>query len=318
MFGAGIRPPAFHRDATLDPLDSIPSDTSNRRSGGTGIAALLGGWWVAMRFLFPLSTRPIERDEGKAVRDFSFWIVPMGLVVGLIWVAIFRTTWRIYGEASSLRLVPCLTIVALEALITGPFLALGLARTIHVLTGDHPLQPMVDRMEPLSAVGTLILCLTLLCQFVLLLSIQDLQAWWPPPHDWRSWFNPLYPRPIYRPLVLAPLWGRWGIVLAATIGRTARGADGHTRSLNEHLSPGSLLLHSLLPVVLTVIYCSRARNFLTGINISLVVFALTYLVSVAIARRGGGQTRQSLFAAAQIAQLVFLATYRAFGRVLEG
>ncbi len=311
---------ARREDVVNDPQTIIPAGQTPEHPA----ASRIGGWWTAMRFLFPLSLRPIERraesqsDTSTPVRDFSMWIVPMGLVVGLLWVGAFRTTWRIYGEVSSLRLIPCMTVIVVEALLTGPFLVMGLARTVHVLTGDHPLAPQVDRMEPLSPVGTLVLSLTLLSQFALLLSIQDNNPWWPPPHDWRSWFNPLYPRPIYRPLVLAPLWGRWGIMLAATIGRTARGADGHTRSLNEHLSPGSLLLHSLLPVVLTAIYCSRSRNFLTGINISLLVFAVTYVVSVAIARRGGGQTRASLFAAGQVAQLAFLAIYRAFGRVLEG
>ena len=56
----------------------------------------------------------------------------------------------------------------------------------------------------------------------------------------------------------------------------------------------------------------------TGVVLAMVVFAVTYVVSVVMARRGGGQTRQSLFAAGQIAQLTCLALYRGFWPLIHG
>ena len=239
----------------------------------------------------------------------------MGLLIGLCWAGSFRMTWRLYGETGTLRVVPALTIVFLECLLTGPFLVLGLARTAHVLAGTQPLLPNQDRAAPLSPVGTLVLAFVVLIQFGLILSIHNPPGWWPSPDDPRHYFNFMYPRPLYRPLLLAPIWGRWGILLAATIGRTANQTDGETLALNRMMGPGRLVMHSVLPFFLTAVYCSRSRNIVIGIIIGLLVFVVTYVTTVAMARRGGGQTRQSLFAAGQIAQLTFLTVYRAFGLI---
>lgn len=246
------------------------------------------------------------------------WIVPLGLIVGLIWVGCFRMTWWLYGETAGIRFIPGLTIVLVECLLTGPFLVLGLARTVHLLTGTHPRQSELDRASPLSPVGSLVLSLIVLAEWVLIAGIQVTPAWWPTPDDWRHYFNFMYPQPIYRPLLLAPIWGRWGILLGATIGRTARHADTETLAIVDAMRPTRLLRHTLLPVALTIIYCSRSSNFLTGLLVSILVFAMTYFVSVAMARRGGGQTRQSLYAVGLMAQLSFLAIYRALWRLIEG
>ena len=278
--------------------------------------SLFANLWASLIFLLPIGRKTYARSEH--VPNIVPWIVPIGLFIGLIWAGGFRLSWKLYGEIGSLRLLPSLTVILVECLFTGSFLALGLARTVHVLTDHQPLQGRVGRVEPLSPVGTLILCLVVTAQFALILSLDVRPGWWPSPNDWRSHFNFMYPHPIYRPLLLAPIWGRWGILLAATIGKTVRHCDSETVALNRRMSPGRLLIHALMPLSLTAIYCSRSRNYLTGIIIGMLVFGITYVVTVAIARRGGGQTRQSLFAAGQIAQLAFLAVYRAFWRLIDG
>jgi hypothetical protein len=288
------------------PNNALPA----RRPSSLRLANLI----AAIRFLFPLSSKT---GTTQSQIDFVPFIVPIGLIVGLLWVVIFRFNWWLYGEFASLRVVPSFMVVLLECLITGPFLVLGLARTIHILTTDQPHIPHADRLTPLSPVGTLVLCLTILTEFCLILTIQKGEGWWPAVDDWRSYFNFMYPRPIFRPLLLAPIWGRWGILLAATIGKTSRQADAETNAINRAMSPGRLLKHSIIPFLLTAIYCSRSRNYLTGVLIGMLVFGATYLIAVAMARRGGGQSRQSLYAAGQIAQLAFLAIYRACWRLID-
>lgn len=240
------------------------------------------------------------------------WIVPLGLVTGIVWAALFRVSWRLYGETANMRVLPALVIVLVECLLTGPFLAMGLARTMHLLTSTSPHRSQTHDEEPLSPVGSLALVLAILAQWVLLVSVPNATPWYPSLTDWRHHFVWLYPAPIYRPLVLAPIWGRWAILLAASIGRAAPHADSRTIALSETVSPSTLLAHLILPMALTSIYCSRDRNLLIGVIIGLFVFATTYVVSIAFARRGGGQTRHSLFAAAQVSQLTFLMLYRAF------
>ncbi len=268
-------------------------------------------------FLLPTGVRePSIFDPARAA--MAGWIVPIGLVIGLIWVGVFRACWRVYGETSSIRFVPALAVVIVECLVTGPFLVLGLARTIHLLTKQNPLRADTDTMTPLSPIGSLALGLTVLSQWALIVSIPTVSPWWPGENDWRRMFAFMYPAPIYRPLILAPLWGRWALLLAAGIGRTARGCDPQLDALAASIRPGRLLRYTILPMSLTAIYCSRDQNLLLGGIIGLLVFGVTYLVSVIMARRGGGQSRHTVYAAGQIAQLSFLALYRAFWPLMHG
>ncbi|MBK8269037.1 MAG: hypothetical protein IPK83_12310 [Planctomycetes bacterium] len=289
----------------------------NPRPGGKRSSLRIANLVAAIRFLFPFGSKDERVDSRRSDLDIVSFIVPIGFIIGLLWVVTFRFTWWLYGEFATLRVIPSLFVILLECLISGPFLALGLARTIHILTADRPHIPQSDRLMPLSPVGTLVLCLTILTEFSLILTIQKGEGWWPAVDDWRSHFNFMYPRPLFRPLLLAPIWGRWGILLAASIGKTARNADAETTSLNQGMSPGRLLKHAIIPFCLTAIYCSRSRNYLTGVLIGMLVFGATYLIAVAMARRGGGQSRQSLYAAGQIAQLAFLAIYRACWRLID-
>jgi hypothetical protein len=274
------------------------------------------GLMEALILLFPIG-RAERRINPLAWGRAASWVVPLGVFIGLAWVGVFRISWRVYGEAGNIRVIPALAMVLVECLLTGPFLALGLARTAHLLTGATPLAPAGDPKAPLSPVGTLVLCLTLLTEWVLIASIKVETPWWPSLEDWRSNFNFMYPTPVYRPLLLAPIWGRWGILLAASIGRTARGADNAVVGLCESMHPARLLRQSILPVVLTAIYSARGGNFMIGPIMALLVFAATYIVAVIMAHRGGGQSADAL-AAGQVAQLAFLAVYRAMWPFIHG
>lgn len=213
--------------------------------------------------------------------------------------------------------MPALAVVLLECCFCGVFLVLGTTRTIHILTSPRPLTQPLDKSSPFSQIATLALCLIVLSQFTLILSIPNETPWWPST-GWRTRFNFLYPAPIYRPLLLAPLWGRWGLLVGACVGRAARSADDEFCAFSRSIRPVHLLAHAFLPLVLSVVYCAREGNFLVGIKLGLLVFGVTYLASVVMARRGGGQTRFSIYAAGQVAQLATLAIHRAFWAEIHG
>ncbi len=294
------------------------SDDASLTADRRIVARLFGGLATALAFLLPLGRRAEPRSV-EAVPYFATWVVLAGVVIGLAWAGSFRLVWRLYGETGGLRIAPSLAVVLLESLFTGALLVLGLARSTVLLTGGRPTAlPGLDGSAPLPAVGTLVLFLLILTQFALLLAIRATPGWWPPPEDWRSHFNFMYPQPIYRPLLLAPIWGRWGILVAATIGRTAPHADVWTKALNKSMGPFLVLLHVVAPMLLTVIYGSRSRNYLTGALIGLLVFGVTYIAAVAFARRGDGQTRQSMYATGQVAQISFLIIYLGFWRLIDG
>lgn len=280
-------------------------------------AAVFYSLRCAVAFILPPGQRtgaPTSLDPARGIP----WIVPLGLLIGLAWVGVFRLARRIFGETANLRLESALCVVLLECLLTGPFLAMGLARTIHLLTGDRPLRSESDRRTPLSPVGTLVLILVILTECVLIATIPLGTRWWPDEGDWRHHFNRFYPEPLYRPLILAPIWGRWGILLGGTVGRPGHDADADTIAIAAAMRPARLLRHALLPFILTSIYFSRGQNFLLGVIMGLLVFVASYLVAVTIAWRGGGQSRQSLFACGQVAQLAFLVVSRAFWSFVHG
>ncbi len=278
----------------------------------------LGGFSQALRFLLP-SRSAQDSFSSVACSQAVRWIVPLGLGIGLIWAASFRLSWRVYGEIAGLRVMPAMTIVLVECLVTGLLLVLGSARTVERMRSpDHRTETIADRRAPLTPLGTLILLLIVLTLGSLIISIPREHPWWPSPTDWRHSLRWLYPAPIYRPLILAPLWGRWGILLAASIGRASAHAEAQTVALSEAMRPTRLLLHTILPTALTAVYCSRDGNIFIGVVLSMFVFGATFLATVIIAQRCGGQTRNTLFAAGQVAQLMFLVGHRAMWPIIHG
>lgn len=296
-----------------------PPPTGRPAPAGTAFRALL----AALQLLL-CRTPPASGLDPRTARATIRWFVPIGALIGLAWAGVFRAMWRLYGEIGELRLVPALAIVLLEAIITGRYLLLALASVEDIAarrpdaTDAEALEPSPAALaQPFGAWGILVLILSVVTQWTLLVSIPRVTPWWPPPEEWRSYFNFLYPQPIYRPLLLAPLWGRWAILLAGSIGRTARSAEPSIASLCAALTPGCVLRNALIPIILTCVYFSRERNFMIGAVIGLVVFAIAYLAGVRLAHRFGGQNRLTLLAAGQIAQVTFLAVYRAMWPVIH-
>lgn len=291
-------------------------EAATPESNGSRPTGVLHGLIAALRLLLPIgrvgSSLPL-----RAYAAAPHWLILIGLLIGMAWAGLFRVTWRVYGETGSLRPVPVLAVILLECCFTGAFFILGFTRAFQSLTGPRPVTQGVDKNAPFTQHATLALCLLILVQFTLILSIPNETPWWPS-SDWRARFNFLYPAPIYRPLILAPLWGRWGMLVAACVGRSARTADPDIAAFASAVRPIHLLAHAVLPLVLSAIYCAREGNFLVGIKLGLLVFGVTYLASVGMARRGGGQTRYSIYAAAQIAQLAALAIHRAFWAEIHG
>lgn len=273
-----------------------------------------GDLTVALRYLLSGGASGlVGRVAPGVLRRSVIWFVPIGLLIGLAWVGVFRVSWRVFGqETAALRAIPALTILLLECLLTGRLL---LWAAVSVTSPNSDARgrgsgPSGD--TGLSFCGGAVLLLLLLGQWILIAGIPDLQSWWPAQADWRHAFNFLYPKSIFRPLLLAPLWGRWAVLLAATVGRAAPGADPHTIALTEAMSPSRLLRQSLLPLLLTIVFFSRVHNRFVGLIMALIVFAVTFLAAVVMAQRRGGQDRTTVLATAQTAQVSFLLVYRGF------
>jgi hypothetical protein len=278
--------------------------------------SLIRSLGLAIRFLLPLGDLPESSD--LAWRRASYWFLPIGVGIGFLWVGVFRAVWRLYGEeVTSLRLVPAMAVVVVDVIFTGYCLFGGLAATVNALTGRrHAREPENDEGAPLAAPAVMVLLLAMILEVVLLSALRTGAWWWPA--DWRRHLNFAYPRLIYRPLLLAPLWGRWAVLLAASVGRVAPRAHPSIMGLSRAVTSAQVLVSLLLPLALTAAYCSRSGNIVIGTIISLAVLGLTFVVSVMVARRGGGQTRRSVLAAGKIAELIFLSLFVGLSGYIRG
>jgi hypothetical protein len=271
---------------------------------------------LALRFLLPVGEIP-EVDTATW-RRASYWFLPIGLAIGLLWVGAFRATWRLYGEeVTSLRLVPAAVVLLVDVLFTGYYLFGGLTSTVGALTGHrHAREPEGNEALGLALPAVMALLLAIILELVLVSALRTGAWWWP--SDWRRHLNFAYPRLIYRPLLLAPLWGRWAILLSASVGRVAHRSHPSAAGLSKAVSPTFVLVSFIPPLILTAAYCSRSGNVIIGTIIALAVLGLTFVSSVIMARRGGGQTRRSMLAAGKIAELMFLSAFVGMSGYIRG
>lgn len=260
-------------------------------------------------------TDPATHGAPENTHDRLVWpIVPLGLAFGLLWVGSFRAAWRIFGEVGSLRLIPSLALVVLIALFSGR----SMLRAAMRLVESPRATKLTDvRGTPVGEKSLMLLILILLGYFVLILSIQEFRGFWPAADDWRSWFNWMYPRPIYRPLLLSPMWGHWGMLVALCSGRTAPDADPLTRAYSRDLNAWKLVVHSVLPLGLTCIYLTRGSRIFTGPMIAALLFGMTILFSSIVANLRQGQSRVTILATGLFSQTMFIVLYRAFWPLIE-
>ncbi len=294
--------------------------------------ALLASLRTAAAFFWPVGwlwtepARPAELDESacqqgelQAWRRAVRWFVPSGLGVGLVWVGIFIVCKKQFWQAEALHVVPALAVAVIDSLFLSHRLWVGLALSAEAAVEPTRLRGASERdADRMGATGTLVLILAVTVTVGCLMSLPAGRLWWPGHGDPRRYLNWAYPSPIYRPLLLAPLWGRWAVLLAALVGRASTRAGREMHMLSQAVSPARVLAWIVLPWFLTAIYCSRHRNLVTGTIISLIVLAVSYQAAWVWARRGSGQTKDSVLAVGAIAQLTFLIAYLAFTWQIHG
>lgn len=274
-------------------LDHRPENSS--RAGSLGCALGLAG--LGRRFI---------RERGAA--RACHWLVPLGLVVGLLYTAVYRAVWRQFGEVRSIALMPAVTVWLLDVGVLASLLYFGAARTARgVITASPAGAGAPHSRAGLDPVEQLALIVLVLLKLMLLIAIPHGISHWPGTGDWRSYFNWMYPHREYRPLILAPMWGRWAMLLVGSVGRPRDDDDRAMTLFSGSLSAGRVLAWMVPVAVLTSIYCGRRWMF--GCIISCLVLAGCYLYGMIAARRQGGQTRDSILGAGLIGELVFLTAY---------
>lgn len=267
--------------------------------------------WAAWAAIGPVrASRPVPAAD-------LLWALPgLGLLLGLVWTGIFAAAWRMFGEYSSLRLVPVLAIVVADCLLSGRFLMAGVRATESLASRDDR-QLSMSRPEIL-AVGAVAAGLLVLVLYGLLLAVPTGIEWWP--SDWRWHLRRLYPRPVFRPLVLMPLWACWGMVLASGIGRARGSAEGDDPAglIAGQATPRQIFLGFLPAAAISAVYCSHDGNLVIGLAVSLVVFLCVYVTAMAAALRWQGQCAVTILLSGLVGRTAFLLCWLFISRAVHG
>jgi hypothetical protein len=247
------------------------------------------------------------------------WALPwLGLILGLAWSAVFAVAWRLFGEYPvGLRLVPDLAVVIADLLLTSCFTMAGVRMLESLASRDDSL--LNNHRKDITAAGVLAAIVLILVTYATLLAIPKGIEWWPA--DWRRHLHWMYPRPIFRPLVVMPMWACWSMVLAAGIGRARPepiGAPNLLDKLAGQATPSHIFLGFLPAALLTAVYASRDKNPAIGFGIALVVFLCVYVAAMAAALRWRGQTGVTILAAGLVGRVAFVLCWLFIGRVLHG
>ena len=243
------------------------------------------GFTLAASFLTAIPLRPAAPRPGDLGRAGA-WFPTVGLVLGVV----LSLAYWLLGQVFAPALAAALT-VALWAALTGGLHLDGLADCgdglLAAVSPERRLEIMRD--PRLGAFGGLSLVLFLIVKFLAVASLPAAEAW-------PSLFS-------ISPLWLAPVVGRWLILLAAR--QPSARAGGLGQAFADGLRPRSLLLAALLPIALAL---------LGGLRAGLAV-GLAWVIALAILRlarvRLGGVTGDVFGLVVELAELTVLLTYAA-------
>jgi hypothetical protein len=253
--------------------------------------------------------------ERKVLAHMPAWLLLIGLLEGVAWLACYGLTWKLFGQIMGDRPMAAACVWLLDVLAIGSPAILALGTLPDWLRSGHGM-PQPDKLRRVLSPGSVIGLVVLVgLQYVLLNSLPAGYHWYP--NDWRRVFHFAFPQPIFRVLLLAPLWRRWGMVLAAGLGRMHPSAHPSLADLGRTMTPWRVLLSWLLPAGMTGLWCSSDQNTLLGVVLAVAVLGAVYPIGVWLSRATGGQSGRSMLALGQTTLVLFLSGYLICAQILE-
>jgi len=265
------------------------------------LAAAAGAFLHAGRFLLPLDPRTDTPDDGND-RLAGCWFVCWGLLIGIVYAVFFSVAWRLFGEYHRMRLVPTVSLLAVDLAWFGYRLVAGSAALFSRRRDAD------DARGAAVVGGVLAVLLIVLLKQALLLSLPYGAR--PQPADWRQHLGILYPAPIYRPLILMPVWGRWAMMLAAAMGRAAPGASARTVRLTAGMGLRAVGAGWAAAALLTLLYVPAPQVYLGhAVLVAVGTLVAAYFTAFLLGRRERGQTEETILATGLAGELSFLLLY---------
>lgn len=247
-------------------------------------SGLSGGLWLA-----GLS----EREVPAASRGSWPWVMGLSLAWSLIQLGLWHAAWAVFGYYND---VPLMSVaLVLSVAVLGPYRrAVPAIGRLAASDGDRAGQAPV-----IAALSVILLAL-------MLLGLKGFQPDWPHhlPPQWQ-W---LRPRPMFRALLLGPLWGGWAMLIVPQFRRPGPRSEPAVAAFVAGCGP--LVATGVLVALAaaTTVYF----NYLSWWQLT--IPATTILAATAggtwLMRRSG-LCRDGLLAANWLTQIAFYAAYLA-------
>jgi hypothetical protein len=220
-----------------------------------------------------------------------FGIMLLSLLWGASSMVLYSWTWGLFGDFSGIPLMP--VVVVLVVGLMGLYARCLLALAESLVKG-----------EPRRCVAVAVI----VAAWVLMLL--GLKSWNPNfpyylPYIWQ-WTRP---RMMFRPLLLAPIWGGWAMLLAVQFCRPTERSEPVVAAFARGCTPlaTTAVLTALLMV--TMVYFNHLPW--TQLSISATAIVTAAVGGVLLCRRWGGLCRAALLATNMLTQIAFVLAYLA-------
>ena len=217
---------------------------------------------------------------------WQVWALSAAWGIAQAWL--WALAWRVFGDYSGLPLMPVALIVALTFSWIYRRAAISLADS------------MVGRQERHLAITVLVAAWVLI--------LLGLQGWHP---DWAvsypSWIRWARPMAVFRPLILAPLWGAWGMMITCLFSRPSFTMQPAVSAYAGRCGPIFVAAAMAVNLGLSLWYFNYLPWSQAAIPCATAVVAL--ISGLALSRGGRRLTRKVLLANNLVAQLAFLTAY---------
>jgi hypothetical protein len=250
-----------------------------------------------------------EDALAAAPRMGRAWLSLMGvsLLWGVLAAWLWSSAWTVFGDYSGMHLMHTAVLLSVSALW---LYRRGLVAVSECLGS-------ASRSESLVTV-VVVTVWTLMLVGLRRSHDLDVVVW---PGGWlaglsETWrhalaglWRGLFPMVVQRVLILAPLWGAWGMLAACQFCHARERTSEPVAALARGVSAPALALAMTLPLGMTLLwlyFLGWWRLMVPGVTI---VFAIA--AGRVLCAREGGLTRRVLLAVNVLTQLVFLAAYLA-------
>jgi len=215
----------------------------------------------------PFSERGDARLRAEPAERFGrLWLglLLLSLAWGGVSAGLYTAAWVIFGDYFGVPLMPVAAVVG--------GMGLWLYRRSFSALGDT-LAEEKSGAALVSAVVTVLLALSLL----------GLRGWKSDyPASLPAVLTWLRPRPLYRPLLLGPLWGAWAMLIGSQV--FSRGGSSFASPAVEALKSGCGPLKSSIVLAILLAWTTRRggldRQALLAVNLlTQIVFLMAYLAN---------------------------------------